>query len=152
MNVDYFKKGKAWLFILLFLTVGVTDARAEFQLTDNLLLSGFIRETAVMAIGTPNPDLEALGIDKPRWNLLRTMLQMELNWQPNDIFRFFITNRNWLMSINPYLIGLLIKFLIIELHMGRCLNNGTWTIFRTGNIGCCVIIGYGYKTILGGFF
>jgi hypothetical protein len=93
MNVDYFKKGKAWLFILLFLIVGVTDARAELQLTDNLLLSGFIRETAVMAIGTPNPDLDALGIDKPRWNLLRTMLQMELNYQPTDIFRFFIKGR-----------------------------------------------------------
>jgi hypothetical protein len=98
MNVDYFIKGKAWLFILLFLMVGVTNARADVQLTDNLTLNGFLRETAVMSIGTANPSLEAYQAskgsgDKPDFNLLRTLLQLELTYQPTDIFRVYMKGR-----------------------------------------------------------
>ncbi|MBW1829900.1 MAG: hypothetical protein JRI74_10825, partial [Deltaproteobacteria bacterium] len=98
MNVDYFIKGKVWLFILLFLMVGVTNARADVQLTDNLTLNGFLRQTAVMSIGTSNANLETYQAtegsgDKPDFNLIRTMLQLELNYQPTDIFRLYMKGR-----------------------------------------------------------
>ena len=60
------KKGKAWLFIFLFLMVGVTNARADIQLTDNLTLNGFLRQTAVMSIGTTNPILKHIKQPKVR--------------------------------------------------------------------------------------
>jgi len=98
MNVDYFIKGKVWLFILLFLMVGVTNARADVQLTDNLTLNGFLRQTAVMSMGTTNANLETYQAtegsgDKPDFNLIRTMLQLELNYQPTDIFRLYMKGR-----------------------------------------------------------
>lgn len=93
MNVNLFRMGKAWLLVFLFLIVGVTSAQAEFQLTDNLTLNGFIRETVVMSMGTENALLTAWGDDKPRYNLLRAMFQLELNYQPTDIFRFYVKGR-----------------------------------------------------------
>ena len=100
MKISFFRGEKAWLLVFVFLFVGAVDARADINLTDNLTLSGIARYTSVMSIGSENPDLMALNnsagggeIDKPRFNLLRSMLQMELNYQPTDIFRFFIKSR-----------------------------------------------------------
>ncbi len=96
MNVNFFKMGKAWLLVFLFLIVGVTNAQAEFEITEDLTLNGFIRQTAVLSMGTENSNLTALtggeGV-KPTWNLFRTMVQLELNYQPTDIFRVYMKTR-----------------------------------------------------------
>jgi hypothetical protein len=78
--------------------VGVTSAQADVQLSDTLTLNGFVRQTAVMSIGTNNPTLEAYQAyvgsgEKPDFNLIRTMVQLELNWQPTDIFRMYMKAR-----------------------------------------------------------
>ncbi|SPD75178.1 hypothetical protein PITCH_A470007 [uncultured Desulfobacterium sp.] len=91
---------KAWLLVFMFLIVGALDARADINLTDDLTLSGMARYTTVMSIGTMNPYLDALNnsagggkVGKPRWNLLRSLLQLELNYKPTDIFRFYMKGR-----------------------------------------------------------
>jgi hypothetical protein len=97
MNVNFLKMGKTWLIVFLFLIVGVTNARADIELTDNLTIFGFLRQTATMSMGTNNPTLEAYqavnGGKKPDFNLIRTLLQIELNYQPTEIFRLYMKTR-----------------------------------------------------------
>jgi hypothetical protein len=97
MNVNYLKMGKTWLLVFLFFIVGVTNAQA-FELADKLTLNGFLRQTAVMSIGTANSRLEDYQAtegsgDKPDFNLIRTMVQLELNYQPTDVLRFYMKGR-----------------------------------------------------------
>ena len=96
MKINFFKK--AWLLVVLFLFIGVFDAGADVKLTDDLTLSGMARYTAIMSVGPANPDLKALNDSRgeggsPRSNLLRTLIQMELNYRPTDIFRLYMKGR-----------------------------------------------------------
>ncbi len=104
MNVNLLKMGKAWLLVFLFLIVGVTNAQARIHVFDDLTLDGFLRQTAVMSMGTENTnhsgpvpvnpgDPAGMNIAKPRMNLIRSLFQVELNYQPTDIFRFFMKTR-----------------------------------------------------------
>ena len=89
MNVDYLKKGKAWLLVFLFFIVGVADASADIYLTDDLTLTGMVRQTCVYSMGTANPALA----QKADFNLMRSLFQAELDYRPTDIFRFYIKGR-----------------------------------------------------------
>ncbi len=95
MKVILLIMGKAWLLSFLFLIVGVTNAQADIQLTENLNLSAFFRQWLVLNTGTGNPNnLNSAGkIQKHDLNLSRSMFQFELNYSPNDIFRFYMKNR-----------------------------------------------------------
>ena len=90
MNTKYMRKGKMWLLAFLFCFVGVIDARAEIQLTDNLTLAGWLRHSMAFSMGVMNPYNKFAGTQEDNnWlNLSRSDFRAELTYTPSDIFRF----------------------------------------------------------------
>ena len=94
MHTQFFGKVKLWLLVILFLFVGVTDAKAEIELTDTLTMTGFLRQMCAVNIGTGNPrTLAENDGDKNRFNLIRTMLEAEFDYVPTDAFKVHAKTR-----------------------------------------------------------
>jgi len=98
MNTNFLGKGKTWLFVGLFLFVGVTGARAEIELLgEKLTLTGFVRHQSVFNIAYSNPyngpDGYNVQQDHNWLNLSRTWLVTELNYKPTDIFKLYAKMR-----------------------------------------------------------
>jgi hypothetical protein len=91
MNTNYLTKGKTWVFLFLFLFFGVMGARAEIMLGDNLILTGFVRQSLAVHIAEMNPNNEAtVGQEDNNWcNLSRTHFQAELTFKPNDVLKLY---------------------------------------------------------------
>lgn len=167
MNTNFLGKGKTWLFVGLFLFVGVTGARAEIELWgEKLTLTGFVRHQLVYNIGEKNPyntNPNALAVppgsdtgydvqDSKNWcNLSRTWLISELNFKPNDIFRVY-TKARFIWDQTTNLDGDLYDYDAITLstaHYGSTLRLGhdnhataeIWEIYGDidiGNLWCRV--------------
>ncbi|MCP4681726.1 MAG: hypothetical protein GY864_05290 [Desulfobacterales bacterium] len=89
MKTNFLGKGKAWLLVFLFLTIGITDANAGIYEPEPLTISGMLRQTAVLNTGIGNPN----NIEKADFNLIRSMFQIEISYEPIDILRLFIKGR-----------------------------------------------------------
>ncbi len=93
MNTDQVKKGNTWLLlVMLSFFVGVIDARADIQLADNLVVTGFVREMLAAHVTHQNPN-NAAQSDNNWANLSRTHFQAELTYRPSDTFKLFAKMR-----------------------------------------------------------
>ena len=98
MNTNVFVQGKTWLFMFLFLLVGVMDARAEILLTDSLSVTGFVRQMVGFHAAQENPNNKdssySVGQEDNNWlNISRTQLQTEWTYKPTDTFKLFANMR-----------------------------------------------------------
>ena len=92
MNTNVFVKGKTWLFMFIFLFVGVVDARAEILLTDSLSVTGFVRQMVGVHAAGPNPNNKdsrySVGQeDNNSLNISRTQIQTEWTFEPTETFK-----------------------------------------------------------------
>ncbi len=98
MNTNVFVQGKTWLFMFLFLFVGVVDVRAEILLTDSLSVTGFARQMFGVHAAGPNPNNKdsrySVGQEDNNWlNISRTQIQTEWTYEPTDTFKLFANMR-----------------------------------------------------------
>ncbi len=107
MDTRYFRKGNAWLLVVLFLFVGVTPAGADIKIWgDKFTMTGFLRHQLVYNMGHKNPYnsnpqfLSSVPIIPPKtgygvqddknWcNLSRTWFITEWKFEPNDMFKTY---------------------------------------------------------------
>ncbi len=78
------------LLVLFMVFLGVMEARADIKLTDDLSLSGLLREELAVHTGgknpTPGPWTTA---ERNSLNLSRTIFHTEWTYKPNDTFNLF---------------------------------------------------------------
>jgi hypothetical protein len=92
MNTNVFVKGKTWLLMFLFLFIGVIDARADIELADDLIITGYVRQMLAYHVTHQNPN-NAAQEDNNWANLSRTHFQTELTYRPNVNFKLFAKMR-----------------------------------------------------------
>lgn len=95
MNTDFLIKGKACLLVILFLFVGVMDARAEIRLGDDLTITGYLRHSLAVHIAQTNPSNKVTvgQEDNNRLNLSRTHFQTEVTYKPSDLLKLYAKMR-----------------------------------------------------------
>ena len=82
---------KAWPLVILFIFVGVMEARADIRLGDNLTMTGFVRYELGVHTASRNPNNDQ--DDNNSINLSRTFFQTEWTYMPSDALKVFAKAR-----------------------------------------------------------
>ena len=80
---------RKWLLVFAIVFLGVMEARADVQLTDDFSVTGLLRQELSVHTGEKNPNNSKTQVDRNTINLSRTFFHTEWTYKPNDAFKLF---------------------------------------------------------------